>query len=233
MGNPIAAGPSSQALTGGNKKFSSRLGDEGYEFGGKRRGFLGATRYGCCGAPWRDVRLIIFGLLTLYICLSLFFWGLLTIAMEVRQEEWLELQEANFGPFSKVERPVYNSSNQVVPVRIFTIEEFEDMRDAQQEIFQKTFNRANGCEEDPTGTFLECDRENDEDGRWFLFPWLSDKLESGALTIDGCVPGEDGRRTWSSLELDGSYGSPESAPGNAVLGPNTCLPYVSVSAIPS
>ena len=70
----------------------------------------------------------------------------------------VELQNDFFGPFSKVERPVYNSSNQPVPVRIFTIEEFEDLRDADQEIFSKTFNRADGCVDDPTGTFLECDR---------------------------------------------------------------------------
>jgi len=237
MGNPIAAGPSSQALTGGHKKFSARLGDEAYDFGGRRRGFLGATQYGCCGAPWRDVRLMVFALAMLYAFVSLFYWGLLTVAMEVRQEEWLELQDDFFGPFSKVERPLYNSSNQPVPVRIFTIAEFEKLRDADQGIFSKTFNRPNGCEEERggDGAFLECDRDNEEDGRWFLFPWVSDKLESGALQIEGCgTPSpEGGRRTWSSLELDGSYGSPQSTPEDTMLGPNTCLTYVPISATPS
>lgn len=237
MGNPeIAAGPSSQHLTGGNKKFSSKLGDD-YDFE-TQKGRCGMNKYGCCGMPWRDVRLFLFALGCLYAFLALLYLGLLTAAMEVRQEEWLELQNDFFGPFSKVERRVYNSSNQWVPVRKLTISQFEALSDADQQIFHRTFNRADGCDEVQEadgGTYLECDKKNDEDGRWVLFPWVTDNLQrlDDEFDLPGCFlgisnPAAFRERTWTTLEVDGKYGSPESTPGNAILGPHTCMSYMPI-----
>lgn len=232
----IAAGPSSQALTG-NKKYSSKLGDDSWEFGEKPRAVCGASRHGCFGIPWADVRLLAAALVVLYIFLGLFYWGLITGAQEVRQEEWLELGDRFFGSFSKIERPLLNSTNQPIPKGRITIAEFDNLRDAQQGEFQREYNRANGCRPVTNAAgaqFLECDRDNGEDGLWALFPWVSDKIASGDLNIPGCAFDGEGRRTWSSLEQDGSYGNEANsaaAPEALAVGPNTCLSYVTVSAI--
>lgn len=229
----IAAGPSSQALTG-NKKYSSKMGED-WEFEQPRKG---CTRYGCCGVGWPDIRLMVYAIITLYIFLGLFYWGLITAAQEVRQEEYLELAGRFFGPFSQVERPLLNISNEPIPVGQITIAEFDTFRDAKQGELSREYNRPDACRPATTADgseFLECDIELKEDGRWTLFPWVTDKLTAGELNVPGCGESTpEAPRRHSSLESDGSYGSPDNKfadPASYVLGPNTCLTYVPISAL--
>ncbi|CAD7697840.1 unnamed protein product [Ostreobium quekettii] len=230
----IAAGPSSQALTG-NKKYSSKMGDE-WEF--EEQAKRGCTRYGCCGVGWPDIRLMVYAIMALYLFLGMFYWGLITAAQEVRQEEYLELAGRFFGPFSQVERPLLNISNEPIPVGQITVAEFDTFRDAKQGELSREYNRPEGCRPATSangGEFLECDRDLKEDGRWTLFPWVSDKLATGELSVPGCGESSpDALRRHSSLEKDGTFGSQDNKnapPAEWVLGPNTCLSYVTTSAI--
>ncbi|GMH32265.1 hypothetical protein BSKO_00099 [Bryopsis sp. KO-2023] len=167
---------------------------------------------------------IILLLLALYTILGLLYAGLLSSAIEIRQEEWLELPSRFFGDFDKAERVLVDANTTArVPKSI----DAEDDKDplVLKPVQPRSFNRPKGCREVKVGApsnaveGLHCEYSD----LWTIYPWIAEKgADAGMLGCKDALNEDSGVQGGSLLNADGTYG------GNAV-----CLNGVTTNTVPT
>ncbi|GMH35650.1 hypothetical protein BSKO_03518 [Bryopsis sp. KO-2023] len=123
---------------------------------------------GCLGVTYGNWAKLVAALLALYCFLALLYWGLLEAAIEIRKEDWLELPNRFFGPFSKVERQLTDLNGEAVQV---SVEGLDFRRNVGHIV-----NYPEGCEPvEPGSDLLQCGKDgNTEQKRlWSIFPWIA------------------------------------------------------------
>lgn len=155
-------------------------------------------------------------LVTLYVFLGLLYGALLSIAVDVRQEEWLELPRVHFGPFDKTERVLVDANTEQPLLKQGlpndALENIEVL--AQGDLPFRKFNRPRGCEDAQVNSIdvLVCDVTHEEaDHRWTVYPWIVDKgfdASDPSILSPLCqfVSGEVAQYT-TILNRDGTYSS--------------------------
>eukprot|EP01023_Acetabularia_acetabulum_P015754 TRINITY_DN1770_c1_g1_i2.p2 TRINITY_DN1770_c1_g1~~TRINITY_DN1770_c1_g1_i2.p2 ORF type:complete len:224 (-),score=31.09 TRINITY_DN1770_c1_g1_i2:159-830(-) len=134
----------------------------------------------------------------LYFGLGLIFWGFLSAAQNLRQEEWLTLPPRSFGDFDTTNQFLENWNSRDSQIG-YTI---EDILNYEEDGKIAEFNRPDGCKakkisesEEFTRTFffqpeqrvLTCDDGVSE--AYTLFPWVVDLQSQGnsnAVYAQGC-----------------------------------------------
>lgn len=126
---------------------------------------------GCCGVSYANWARFIAALLGLYAFLALLYWALLEAAIEIRDDDWLELPNRFFGPFSKVERQLTDINGE--PVRV-EVPDLDFRKDAPHRV-----NYPDGCTGD--ADLLTCGKDgSDEEKRlWVIFPWIAESATGG------------------------------------------------------
>eukprot|EP01025_Chloroclados_australasicus_P045106 TRINITY_DN4919_c1_g2_i1.p1 TRINITY_DN4919_c1_g2~~TRINITY_DN4919_c1_g2_i1.p1 ORF type:complete len:225 (-),score=22.28 TRINITY_DN4919_c1_g2_i1:103-777(-) len=134
----------------------------------------------------------------LYTCYGLIFWGFLAAALNLRQEEWLQLPSGNFGKFDTSSLLLYNWDATGSQIGYATA----DKLDYQEKGKVAQWNRPDGCtvkevsEADeierisvlqPENRVLMCSQ--DDSRQYTLFPWVRDLQSNGnanAVYGTGC-----------------------------------------------
>eukprot|EP01026_Neomeris_dumetosa_P047266 TRINITY_DN40538_c0_g1_i1.p1 TRINITY_DN40538_c0_g1~~TRINITY_DN40538_c0_g1_i1.p1 ORF type:complete len:228 (-),score=23.99 TRINITY_DN40538_c0_g1_i1:129-812(-) len=134
----------------------------------------------------------------LYVTFGLVFWGFLSAAIDLRQEDWLKLPSANFGEFDTKNEIVPNWDSRFAQIG-FPI---SDVLEYEEDGKVAEWNRPDSCEAveisplleitriavtDPLQRVLKCDDQ--ENRAWTLFPWVAELQSVGnanAVYDQGC-----------------------------------------------
>ncbi|GMH37224.1 hypothetical protein BSKO_05097 [Bryopsis sp. KO-2023] len=165
------------------------------------------------GNSYADWGKVLACLVVMYLALGFLYSGLTSVAVELRQEEWLELPSTHFGDFEKTERFVlddnFSGPARYTPASTDVLANGMDMR-------TRLFNRPTGCKAVTADNVLVCDATHD---LFSLYPWIID--QGVAAGMAGCQYVADKSLTTTVLNEDGTYA------GNSV-----CLNAVTKASIP-
>lgn len=118
---------------------------------------------GCLGLTVGEWASLLSALLTLYAVLGLLYFALITAAVEVRSDGYIELPSRFFGDFSKVERTLTNIRARDVLVG--------DINPTEGNSKPRRVNYPDGCKVE--GGLLNCGMENTGKVDWAIFPWVA------------------------------------------------------------
>lgn len=120
---------------------------------------------GCLGLTYMEWGSLLAAVLTLYVTLGLLYWALITAAVEVRGDGYIELPDRFFGDFSKVERTLTNAEGKDVLVGE------ENPTEGKGEL--RRMNYPDGCTVAEGGDIINCGQEQTGKNIWSIFPWVA------------------------------------------------------------